>query len=168
MKKEQFSGGIILLLFGGALLASQLRPDLLHAWFGQAFPWALLMTACGLLALAFASLSRSPAAVLIAASITAAAALQAYQAGRALPASPVYLWPLVPALAGLGLFLANLSGAQKKAARTNGLYLLSVSLLAAAIFYAMTAANLNMALTWAFLLILAGSFLLTQSRAAST
>ncbi len=160
MKKGSSRGGIGLLLFGGALLVAQLRPDLLHAWFGLTFPWPFLITTFGFLALAFSILTRSRIAVLITASITAAAALQAYQNVHSL----VYLWPLVPALAGLRLFLTSLDRERKKENRANGVCLLAISLLAVAIFYAMTAANLNMLLTWASLLILSGGYLLVYGQ----
>ena len=164
MKKGSSGGGIGLLLFGGALLVAQLRPDLLHAWFGLTFPWPFLITTFGFLALAFSVLTRSRIAVLITASITAAAALQAYQNVQVLPVSLVYLWPLVPALAGLRLFHTSLDRERKKENRANGVCLLAISLLAVAIFYAMTAANLNMLLTWASLLILSGGYMLVYGQ----
>lgn len=160
MKKACAAGGAALLLAGGILIAAQMRSDLLHAWFGVNFPWALLLTAISFLALAAALLYRSSTAMLITASITAGTALQAYHDLRALTLPVTFLWPLVPALAGLWTAFSQ----RKTGGHPAGWYLAGIALLAAAAFYAMTAANLNMNLTWGFLMLLAGTFFLAHSR----
>lgn len=162
MKKDHRMAGVILALFGSGLLFGQLRPDLVQTWFGRDFPWPGSIAAAGLFLLFLAAFRRLWAFALISASLSAGGALLLLQDATGSPLDLVFLWSLLPALTGLALFLAGSFTPSKRYARRSGAYLLSLSLLAVLAFYAMTAANLNMNLAWAALLLLSGASLLTR------
>ncbi|NPV78052.1 MAG: hypothetical protein HPY59_16960 [Anaerolineae bacterium] len=163
MKKNHLIAGAILALFGGGILFGQIRPDLVQTWFGQDFPWPGSIAAAGLFLLLLAALHRLWIFALLAASLSAGSSLLLLQDAIGGSLNLVFLWPLLPALTGAVLFLAGSFVLSKPILRCSGVYLLLLSLLATLAFYAMTAANLNMNLTWAALLLLSGAYILKRS-----
>jgi len=163
MKKDHLIMGIALALLGGGLLFGQLRPDLIRIWFGQDFSWLGLIAGAGVFLLLFAAFRRRWALTLVAASVCAGASLLLLQDSASSQPNPVFLWPLCPALIGLALLLAGIFIPSNPVIRRTGAFLLPLSILTILAFYAMTAANLNMNLAWAALLLLAGAYLLTRA-----
>ncbi|MCC6148398.1 MAG: hypothetical protein IT308_12645 [Anaerolineaceae bacterium] len=167
MKKDELIYGSILVLTGGTLLFFQLRPDLIHNWFGANFPWGAFFAIAGLLLFAAAALRRTWGPALIAASISAAGGLQLLPPPVTFLPSREILWPLLPATAGLITILISYCVPQKRALRHTGFSLLFISFLAIIAFFSMASANLNMHLTWATLLVLAGGYFLVRASSRS-
>jgi hypothetical protein len=156
-KRNNFAGGLILLLLGAFFLAWQIRPDLIPS-----ADWPFIIIGFGLLfIIAAAFFSVGPLAI-PGAIIAGIGGILFYQNLTNDWESWTYLWTLIPGFVGVGLLIAALFDHGVRRFRA-GLNLLVMSVIGLAIFGGAFGFGGQWAKYWPGALILLGIWMLIRS-----
>ena len=151
MKRENIVWGIILILAGLGFLAYQLFPNV-FAGFG--WPWLLVVV--GAIFVVTSLLTRSGGTIVPGVILLGIGAVLLYQTRTGNWESWAYLWPLMPGLAGLGLFLGSFIDREMRPARKGGLIVMLVSAILFVIFSGFFGLDTGLLRFWPVLLIILG------------
>jgi hypothetical protein len=147
--------GLLLLLFGTAVLVLQLVPGV---YLPFSWPWIIIGVGCVLLVLGAAT--GVPALAVPASVVGGIGGILAYQVATGDWDSWAYIWALIPGFVGLGLVLAGvLSGGESGTIQAGG-WLLFISLVLLATFGSLFGALGLIGPYWPILLIILGLALL--------
>lgn len=154
MKRENIIWGVILILAGLGFLAYQLFPNV-FAGFG--WPWLLVVV--GAIFVVTSLLTRSGGTIVPGVILLGIGAVLLYQTRTGNWESWAYLWPLMPGLAGLGLFLGSFIDREMRPARLVGLIMLAAALVLLAVFGGLFGLTPEILRFWPVLLILIGAII---------
>jgi len=147
--------GLLLLLFGTAVLVLQLVPGV---YLPFSWPWIIIGVSCVLLV--FGAAMGVPALAVPASVVGGIGGILAYQVATGDWDSWAYIWALIPGFVGLGLVLAGvLSGGESGTIQAGG-WLLFISLVLLAAFGSLFGALGLIGPYWPILLIILGLALL--------
>ena len=152
MKRESVVWGLVLILVGLGFLANQLFPGLFA---GFAWPW--LLVALGAVFVVMSLVTRTGGTLVPGVILLGLGVMFLYQTRSGDWASWAYLWPLMPGLAGLGLFLGSFLDREMRPARMVGLIMLVVALVLLAVFGGLFGLSPDILRYWPVLLILIGA-----------
>lgn len=105
-RRSGIAAGVLLVLFGVALLALQLMPGL-RAWLDTSFGWPLIIVGVGAIMLLTSLLTWQPGFVTSGCIVTGIGGIIYWQNATGAWASWAYAWTLLPAFAGVGMILAG-------------------------------------------------------------
>lgn len=154
MKRESIGWGVLLILLGLGFLANQMFPDLFA---GFAWPW--LLVALGAIFVVMSLLTRSGGTMVPGTILLGLGGIFLYQTRTGDWASWAYLWPLMPGLAGLGLFLGSYLDREMRPARMVGLIMLAAGLILLAVFGGLFGLTPEILRYWPVLLIVIGAII---------
>lgn len=154
MKRESIVWGVLLILLGLGFLANQMFPDLFT---GFAWPW--LLVALGAIFVVMSLLTRSGGTMVPGTILLGLGGIFLYQTRTGDWASWAYLWPLMPGLAGLGLFLGSYLDREMRPARMVGLIMLAAGLILLAVFGGLFGLTPEILRYWPVLLIVIGAII---------
>ena len=158
MKRESVGWGIILILVGLGFLANQLFPGLFA---GFAWPW--LLVALGGIFVVMSLVTRTGGTMVPGVILLGVGGILLYQTRTGNWESWAYLWPLMPGLAGLGLFLGSFLDREMRPARMVGLIMLVAGLLLLAVFGGLFGLTPEILRFWPVLLIVIGAVIFLRA-----
>ena len=154
MKRVSVVWGLILILAGVGFLAYQMFPNLFA---GFAWPW--LLVALGAIFVVVSLLTRTGGTIVPGVILLGVGGILLYQTRTGNWESWAYLWPLMPGLAGLGLFLGSFIDQEMRPARLVGLIMLAAGLVLLAVFGGLFGLTPEILRFWPVLLILVGAII---------
>ena len=154
MKRESIVWGLILILLGLGFLAYQMFPGIFA---GFAWPW--LLVALGAIFVVVSLLTRTGGTIVPGVILLGVGGILLYQTRTGNWESWAYLWPLMPGLAGLGLFLGSFIDREMRPARLVGLIMLAAGLVLLAVFGGLFGLTPEILRFWPVLLILVGAII---------
>jgi len=160
--RGSIASGIILILLGGLFLLNQFRPTFLRGLFGENFTWPWIVIGVGVIFLLAALLSVTGGLAVPGTIITGIGAILYYQNATGNWASWSYIWPLVPGLVGLGIFLSALLGDGGRKEIRSGLTMLVICVALFFILWSLFTAKLDVNLIWPVILIAFGLWVLIR------
>jgi hypothetical protein len=105
-RRSGLAAGVLLVLFGTALLVLQLVPGL-GAWLGIAFGWPLIIVAVGAIMVLAGLITWQPGLVTGGCVVAGLGGILYWQNATGTWASWAYAWTLIPGFAGVGMILAG-------------------------------------------------------------
>ena len=152
MKRESVVWGLILILIGLGFLAYQMFPGIFA---GFAWPW--LLVALGGIFVLMSLVTRTGGTLVPGTILLGLGAIFLYQTRTNNWESWAYLWPAMPGLAGLGLFLGSLIDREMRPARGVGLIMMAAALVLFAVFGGLFGLTPEILRFWPVILIVVGA-----------
>ena len=152
MKRESIVWGLILILIGLGFLAYQMFPGIFA---GFAWPW--LLVALGGIFVLMSLVTRTGGTLVPGTILLGLGAIFLYQTRTNNWESWAYLWPAMPGLAGLGLFLGSLIDREMRPARGVGLIMMAAALVLFAVFGGLFGLTPEILRFWPVVLIIIGA-----------
>lgn len=163
MKRDSLVWGIVLILLGVGFLVYQWNPGLFA---GFSWPWLLL--GMGAIFVVASLVTRTGGMMIPGLILLGLGGIFTYQINTGDWGSWAYVWPLMPGLAGLGMFIGGLYDPELAEARPVGIIMAVVSLIVFAILGGIFGLDPGLLRFWPVLLILLGLFVLFQALRART
>lgn len=158
MKRDNLVWGIILILLGGAFLLNQLFPTLFS---GFSWPWILL--AIGAVFVVASLAGRIGGMMIPGLILLTLGGIFTYQVRTDNWESWAYVWGLLPAAAGLGMFIGGLYDPELRPVRPVSIFVMLGGLIAFAVFAGFFGLDPSILRLWPVLLILLGLGILYQA-----
>lgn len=158
MKRESIGWGVLLILLGLGFLANQMFPDLFAR-----FAWPWLLVALGGVFTLMALVTRAGGMLIPGLILLGLGGIFLYQTRTDNWASWAYLWPLMPGLAGLGLFLGSFIDREMRPARLVGLIMLAAGLVLLAVFGGLFGLTPEILRFWPVILIVVGAIVFLRA-----
>lgn len=156
-KRTSVVGGILLILFGAALLAAQILPG-----FFIQFSWPWIVILVGLFLFTMGAAIGEPGMVVPACIVGGIGGILYYQNATGHWESWSFLWTLIPGFVGVGIVLMNLLQGEGAQALREGGMLVLISLTLFAVFGSFFGALGLVGDYWPVLLILLGLLILIR------
>jgi len=158
MKRESIGWGIILILAGLGFLAYQMFPNVFAG-----FEWPWLLVTLGAIFVVMSLVTRTGGTMVPGVTLLGLGGLFLYQTRTGDWASWAYLWPLMPGLAGLGLFLGSFIDREMRPARLVGLIMLAAGLVLLAVFGGLFGLTPEILRFWPVVLIVIGAVIFARA-----
>jgi hypothetical protein len=157
-KRSSFAWGIILILFGGLLLANQLVPGL-----KMFFDWPWIVMGVGLVFLLFAIFTRTGGLAIPGCIVGGIGGILYYQNLTGNWETWSFAWALIPGFVGVGIALATLiSPKENPDGLSASLVMIAISLILFFIFGGANFFGLDSFVLWPVIIIALGLFLLIK------
>lgn len=151
-RRSGIAAGVLLVLFGTALLALQLVPGL-RAWLDISFGWPLIIVGVGAVMLVTGVLTWQPGLVTAGCILAGIGGILYWQNATGAWASWAYAWTLLPAFAGVGMILAGFMRGDFWRSLRLGLWQILISAVLFTIFAAFLGGPNLLGVYWPVLLI---------------
>lgn len=158
LKRDNLVWGIILILLGGAFLLNQLFPSL----FGS-FSWPWILLAIGGIFVVASLVGRIGGMMIPGVILLTLGGIFTYQVRTDNWESWAYVWGLLPAAAGVGMFIGGLYDAELRQARPVSIFMILGGLIAFAVFAGFFGLDPSILRLWPVLLIVLGLWVLFQA-----
>lgn len=150
-RKTNLVGGIILILLGLLFLAREIAPEYFEFW-----DWPFIIIGLGILFFIWAIVSQTGGLAVPGAILSGIGGIFYYQNITGDWGSWSYIWALIPAFVGVGIFLGGLIDRNYKEAINGGLTLIIISAILFLVFGSAFGLNTSLAQYWPVLLIALG------------
>jgi hypothetical protein len=161
-RRSGIAAGVLLVLFGVALLALQLVPGL-RAWLDISFGWPSIIIGIGAVMLFAGLFTWQPGLVNGGCIVAGIGGILYWQNATNTWASWAYAWTLIPAFAGVGMILAGVMQGDFLRSLRMGLWQILTSAVLFLIFAAFLGGPNLLGVYWPVLIIGLGIILLFQS-----
>jgi len=158
MQRRNVVGGVILIIIGALLLASQILPHLFF-WLS----WPFIIIGVGALFIIAAAISGAGGLAIPGCIIGGIGFILFYQNFTGNWESWAYMWTLIPGFVGLGIALAGLLTPGRRRADNSGWFLMGISLVGFIVFGSAFGMNWMAAKFWPVILIVIGVIVLINS-----
>ena len=155
-------GGILLILFGGAMLSFRMVPEL-EAWSNQLIGWPMIIVGVGIAFFVLGLLTNAPGMSVPATVIGGIGGILLYQNNTGNWESWSYVWALIPGFVGLGILLSSVLEGRFRQEVGNALWLLFISAVLFVAFGAFLGGIRAFTNYWPVALILLGVWILARS-----
>lgn len=155
-------GGILLILFGGAILGFRLVPEL-ETWSNQLNGWPMIIIGVGVAFFVLGLLTNAPGMSVPASIIGGIGGILLYQNNTGNWESWSYVWALIPGFVGVGIFLSSILEGRLRQEAGNALWLLFISAVLFVAFGAFLGGIDIFTDYWPVALILLGVWILVRS-----
>jgi hypothetical protein len=161
-RRPGIAAGLLLVLFGAALLALQVVPGL-RTWLDISFGWTTIIIGIGAIMLLAGLVTSQPGLVTGGCIVAGIGGILYWQNATGAWASWAYAWTLIPAFAGLGTILAGAMQGDFPRSLRLGLWQILTSAVLFLIFAAFLGGPNLLGVYWPVLIIGLGVILLFQS-----
>lgn len=160
-QKTSLIGGILLVLAGGLLLATQFVPGF-RFWSNFTFSWPWYVIAVGIFLFVLGLLVGAPGMAVPAAIVGGIGCLLYWQNATGNWESWAYAWTLIPGFVGVGTVLTGILGENTRENLRSGFWMILISLVMFAIFSTFLGGMQIFGAYWPVLIILLGVVILLQ------
>jgi hypothetical protein len=161
-RRPGIAAGVLLVLFGVALLAVQFVPEL-RGWLGTSFGWSLIIVGIGAVLLLTGLLTWQPGLVTAGCIVAGIGGILYWQNATGAWASWAYAWTLIPGFAGVGMILAGVMQGDFWRSFRLGLWQILTSAVLFLVFAAFLGGPNLLGVYWPVLIIGLGVLMLFQS-----
>jgi len=152
MKRDSVVWGILLILLGVGFLVYRWNPGLFAG-----FSWPWLFLGIGVIFTVASLLTRTGGLLIPGLILLALGGIFTYQTNSGNWSSWAYIWPLMPGMAGAGMFISSFYDREMAPARGPGLVMAAISLIVFAILGGFFGLDPGLLRYWPVLLILVGA-----------
>jgi len=161
-QRTGLAGGILLIVLGACLLVVRMSPDF-QAFLPQNLGWPLILVGVGGLLLVIGLISGNAAMAVPACIVAGIGLILNYQVATGDWGSWLYLWALIPFVAGLGTVLAGILGMNPSRSIRDGFWTMAVSLALFLVFSSLFGGPVPASPYWPVLLIALGVAVLIRN-----
>jgi hypothetical protein len=155
-------GGILLIIFGGAMLGFRMVPEL-ETWANQLNGWPMIVIGVGIAFFVLGLVTNAPGMSVPATIIGGIGGILLYQNNTGNWESWSYVWALIPGFVGCGILLSSLLEGRFRQEVASALWLLLISAVLFVAFGAFLGGIYAFTSYWPVALIILGAWILVRS-----